>query len=84
MAELSAPPNIDTAANSSAANFTNQGFLTNMVDVVYKTGFINTNKPQQLFSDYFVENASFVKMDNLTLGYNFNKVLLDRLSGRIS
>lgn len=52
------------AANSSAANFTNQGFLTNMVDVVYKTGFIRTNAPQQLKSDYFVEDASFIKMDN--------------------
>jgi iron complex outermembrane receptor protein len=72
------------AANSSAANFTNQGFLTNMVDVVYKTGFIKTNAPQQLKSDYFVEDASFIKMDNLTLGYNFSKVLLDRLSGRLS
>ena len=25
--------------------------------------------------DYYVENASFLKMDNLTLGYNFGRVL---------
>ena len=26
----------------------------------------------QYFSDYFIENASFLKLDNITLGYNFN------------
>ena len=29
---------------------------------------------RQYLSDYYVENASFLKMDNMTLGYNFGKV----------
>ncbi len=29
---------------------------------------------RQYLSDYYVENASFLKMDNLTLGYNFNNL----------
>lgn len=39
------------------------------------TSYLKTNfqKRQQL-SDYYVENASFLKMDNLTLGYNIGKV----------
>lgn len=28
----------------------------------------------QLFSDYYIHNASFVKMDNLSLGYDFGKI----------
>ncbi len=72
------------AGNSTIANFSNQGFLTNMVDVVNRTGFTRTNLPQQLKSDYFVENASFVRMDNITLGYNFNKLFIDKLSGRLA
>ena len=40
------------------------------------TDFSNTlftiNVPE---SDYYVKNASFVKLDNVTLGYNFRDVL---------
>ena len=38
---------------------------------------------QQYASDYFVENASFLKMDNITLGYSFDKFLGTRLNGRV-
>lgn len=38
--------------------------------------YLTTNfKTQQLFSDYYVENASFLKMDNINLGYKFGKIL---------
>ena len=40
---------------------------TNMHASVLQTGFVT---PQYL-SDYYVEDASFVRMDNLTLGYTF-------------
>lgn len=37
--------------------------------------YLTTNfKTQQLFSDYYVENASFLKMDNINIGYRFGKV----------
>jgi len=35
---------------------------------VLETGF----KTTQLLSDYYVEDASFLRMDNLTLAYTFN------------
>lgn len=70
------------AGNSTISNFTNQGFLTNMVDVVDRTGFTKTNMPQQVFSDYFIEDASFLKMDNLTIGYNFDRLFSEKLKGR--
>lgn len=37
--------------------------------------FLDTNfRNRQYASDYYVENASFLKMDNLQLSYNFGKV----------
>lgn len=48
----------------------NTSQLNNVSASYLKTNF---QKRQQL-SDYYVENASFLKMDNLTLGYNFGKV----------
>jgi TonB-linked SusC/RagA family outer membrane protein len=34
-------------------------------------------------SDYYVENASFLRMDNITLGYRLNEMLGAKLSGRV-
>ena len=42
------------------------------------------NTSEQMASDYFLENASFLKMDNLTLGYSFQNLFAAKLSGRIS
>lgn len=44
--------------------------VNNMSASYLKTGF----KSRQHLSDYYVENASFLKMDNLTLGYNFGRI----------
>jgi iron complex outermembrane receptor protein len=44
--------------------------LNNLSASYLETGFKN----RQYLSDYYVENASFLKMDNLTLGYNFGKI----------
>lgn len=35
-------------------------------------------------SDYYIQNASFIKLDNLTVGYNFNKFLGYDASSRVS
>ena len=44
--------------------------LTNLSSSYLKTGF----RERQFLSDYYVENASFLKMDNITLTYNFGKI----------
>ncbi len=44
--------------------------LNNLSTSFLETGF----QSRQYLSDYYVENASFLKMDNLTLSYNFGKV----------
>lgn len=45
-----------------------------------ETGFT----ANQGFSDYYVENASFLKMDNLSVGYNFGKIYKNKASLRLS
>ena len=50
--------------------FGNASFLTNAASNINDTKFINSPD----FSDLYVENASFLKMDNLFVGYNFGKV----------
>lgn len=44
--------------------------LNNLNSSYLETGF----QSRQYLSDYYVENASFLKMDNLTLGYSFGKI----------
>ena len=39
---------------------------------------------RQFYSDYFVENASFFKLDNISAGYNFDNIYKDKLSARVS
>lgn len=46
-------------------------FLLNLSPNVLQTGFTNN----QYFSDYYVENGSFLRLDNLTLGYNLKGLL---------
>lgn len=51
-----------------------------MKDVKLKDGLVYANKEQ--FSDYYLENGSYMKIDNITLGYNFKfkeSSLVDRL-----
>lgn len=47
------------------------GYLSNIVTNWYNTGFSGSEK--HFLSDYYVTNASFFKMDNITLGYNMVK-----------
>ncbi len=44
--------------------------LNNLSSSYLKTGFTT----RQFYSDYYVENASFLKMDNLTVSYDFGRL----------
>ena len=46
-------------------------FLSNLVPNVNETNFNNT----QYFSDYYIQNASFLRVDNISFGYNLNRLL---------
>ena len=77
--------NASVADNASLNNFGNQGSLSNLYKTaVDATGFAATSTIEQKCSDLFLENASYLKMDNITLGYSFKKFFTDKISGRIS
>lgn len=59
--------------------FNANGFLGNVTSDISNTEFANA----QYRSDYYVENASFFKMDFISAGYSFNRLLNDKLRGRI-
>ena len=60
--------------------FNNTGFLTNPTQFVNSSRFVNA----QYHSDHFVENASFLRLDNISVGYTFNQLLDVVSSMRVS
>jgi TonB-linked SusC/RagA family outer membrane protein len=40
----------------------------------YLTTHFKGGNAQQLLSDYYIQNASFLRMDNITVGYNFGAI----------
>jgi iron complex outermembrane receptor protein len=54
--------------------------LGNSTTDIYNTNFFN-NRYQ---SDYYVQNASFLRMDNVGIGYNAGRVLGNRMNLRIN
>lgn len=55
-------------------SFSNPGYLLNLSSSVLETNF---NSPQ-LFSDYYVENASFLRMEYISLGYKAGAFFNDK------
>jgi len=51
----------------------NNAVVSNLPTSVLQSGFNTTE--DVILSDYYIENASFLKMDNITLGYTFDKVM---------
>jgi len=62
-------------------NLYNQsGYTSNILSDVSKSNF----RTAQYWSDFYLENASFFRMDFVTAGYNFDKLVSEKLSGRLS
>ena len=55
------------------------GFLKNRLTSAWDHSFVTG----QYRSSYYVQKASFVRMDNITLGYTFNKLFNDQQSARV-
>lgn len=60
----------------------NSSVVSNLPTSVLDTNFLSNETV--LLSDYYIENASFLKMDNITLGYTFENVFNARSSIRLS
>ncbi|RYF77402.1 MAG: SusC/RagA family protein, partial [Cytophagaceae bacterium] len=69
------------AGNGTTQSMVNSlGFLSNASSNVLDTRF----RTQQFFSDYYVEDASFLRLDNLNFGYNFGRVINRRANLRLN
>ena len=60
---------------------TGTDFMSNTMPYAYEVNYRSSDKTYDALTDYFVENASFLKCDNITLGYSFDK-LFNAVSGR--
>ena len=63
------------------------GFMNNTTPYANKVNFKLSDKTYDALTDYFVENASFLKCDNITLGYSFENLFkggsYKGISGRV-
>ncbi|HVS94052.1 MAG TPA: SusC/RagA family TonB-linked outer membrane protein [Mucilaginibacter sp.] len=62
--------NAEDAANGAYQSLKFSNYLGNLPTNILKSNF----QQYQLFTDYFVENGSFLRMDNVNLTYNFGKI----------
>ena len=60
--------------------YSDQGSFSNLLKSTVETGFYN----QQLYSDYWLEDGSFFRIDNITLGYTFPRLWNSSSSLRIT
>lgn len=69
---------------SNLANYANArssvNFVGNLPVGIRETGF----RSQQLLSDYYVENGSFIRGENVTLGYNIGKIFSEGSNLRLT
>ncbi len=60
-------------------------FLSNMTYFYQETGFTQVNTVAQSLSDYWLEDGSYLRVDNITLGYSFQDLFkTEGLNGRLS
>ena len=71
---------LEAGASNVATIYAESGYLTNRPLSVLERGWKTYDA---ILSDYFVQNASFLKCDNITLGYSFDKLFNTTISGRV-
>lgn len=69
--------NVSSNLGYSDAGLRRQTDLSNVSSDYFNTGFaFEDNGTQRYLSDYFVKDASFIKLDNVTVGYTLDKAVL--------
>ncbi len=74
--------NINGTYISSAGLGSNLNFMHNIPTLALNYGLTDASEAQPI-SDCWVQNASFFKLDNVTVGYSFQKLLGRNISGRV-
>jgi len=73
----------NVAANSTYHGlYSSLGYLSNQTTAASATQFTNALMTNE--SDYYIQNASFFRMDNMSLGYTFPPYAKNKLKLRLS
>lgn len=67
---------------SDTGIWSTSGFFVNKPASAFETNFTQ-NRINAHLSDYYIQNASFLRVDNITLGYSFGKMFDVISSGRL-
>jgi iron complex outermembrane receptor protein len=73
----------NTGTISNFFQSVSNGFINNGSTIVLQSGLLGNTANDRL-SDYYIQNASFFRMDNVHLGYNFGKVFKNTGDLRVS
>ncbi len=73
--------------NNNASNmalyqnmYNQSGYASNIPTYINDSKF----RTAQYWSDFYLHDASFFRMDNISVGYRFNELLAEKFSGRVS
>ncbi len=75
--------NVDSNLGWSNQVLIRETDLSNAVTEILNTNFSSTSA-ERYQSDYYIQDASFVRLDNLTIGYNFKKFMSEKVSAKLS
>jgi iron complex outermembrane receptor protein len=71
--------NVESSRDFYTNSYNSAGILQNMTPHIYDTKFAAS----QLQSDYYIQNASFVRLDNVSLGYTFDRMFHTKLQASL-
>jgi TonB-dependent starch-binding outer membrane protein SusC len=75
--------NVNSNLGTTNAIFSQNGFLGNAYSDVLTNGITGAKSGYSL-SDYYVQNASFLRMDNINVGYSVGKVFNNQANLRLN
>jgi iron complex outermembrane receptor protein len=75
--------NVDSSNGYLAKSISQLTPLNNINPSFFSTGFVNEGN-NRYFSDYYIQNASFVKLDNVSVGYNFSQPFGKNTTAKLS
>lgn len=68
---------LNKVAKGNATSFSEdwqKGYLSNFTTTVLKTGWTAAMSDYQAYSDMYLENGSFFRLDDINVGYTFDKI----------
>jgi iron complex outermembrane receptor protein len=75
--------NVDSSNGYLAKSISQLTPLNNISPSFFSTGFVNEGN-NRYFSDYYIQNASFIKLDNISVAYNITEPFGKNTTAKLS